>query len=345
MSVRATLLSLAILIGVLVGPTTALAQPSSVTQDMGGAALTQLSARPQASPGSGILSASPSSLKFSPIPYTRGEREESQSETEQVNINGFEATVQIESVSIEGPDASSFSVQYGNCEDDQLSANNSCDAGIRFQPASPGDKHAELLIDSDSASGPLVVPLEGYGLLGPEVNVASRESQLGNVLLGAAASHSFTVENSGDYQLYIQQAFLVSGTPKMFPLLSNTCSGQIVLPGATCEFTIGFEPTTPGEKDASLIFITNATPQINVLGVDGVGTQPVVANPAAPSPDVVPQSYTAPSPPLKLKGKSAAGRQRCHRRRHRSRGRQAARRAGSQDDARRVGVHELAHLA
>lgn len=344
MSVRAALLPLAVLLGVLVGPATALAQSGRASRGVH-AALTQLPALPPASAGSGTLSANPGSLKFSPIPYTHSEREENQNETEQVNIDGLEATVQIESVSIDGPDASSFSVQYGDCEGDQLSANNSCDAGIRFQPTSPGEKHAELLIDSDSASGPLVVPLEGYGLLGPVVSVGSKESQLGNVLLGAATSHTFTVENSGDYQLYIQQAFLVSGTPKMFPLLSNTCSGQIVLPGASCEFTIGFEPTTPGEKDGSLIFITNATPQINVLGVDGVGVQPAIVNPMPPSLSVAPQSYTSPSQPLKPKGKNATGKRRCHRRRHGSRGAQASRRARTQDDARRVGAHVLAHLA
>jgi hypothetical protein len=227
----------------------------------------------------GALSANPISLSFSAIPYTRGEHEESQNETEQVNINSLDAGVQIESVSITGPDASSFSVQYGDCEGDQMGENNWCDEGIRFQPGSPGAKHAQLVIKSDSSNGPLVVPLEGEGLLGPQVSLDSDESQLGDVPIGSTASHTFPVTNTGDYPLFIQQSFLVSGTPKMFPVLSNTCNGQIIMPGGSCEFTVGFDPTTAGEKDASLIFITNATPQINVLGVDGVGI--------APAPDVV----------------------------------------------------------
>src|ERR1700684_241851 len=175
--------------------------------------------------GTGMLSANPVSLNFSAIPYTRGDHEESQNETEQVNIDSLDAGVQIESVSITGPDASSFSVQYGDCEGEQLGENNSCDAGIRFQPSSPGLKQAQLVIKSDSSNGPLVVPLEGEGLLGPQVSLDSNESQLGDVLIGSAASHTFTVTNTGDYPLFIQQSFLVSGTPKMFPLLSNTCNG------------------------------------------------------------------------------------------------------------------------
>jgi hypothetical protein len=224
----------------------------------------------------GTLSASPNPAGFSAIPYTRGEREESQSEDQQINVEAHEAGVQIESLSITGPDASSFSVQYGDCENDQLGANNWCDEDVRFQPVSPGPKHAQLVIKSDASGGTTAVPLEGEGLFGPNVDLSSSESQLGEVPLGTVASHTFTVTDSGDYPLFIQQSFLVSGTPKMFPLLSNTCASKVVMPGASCEFTVGFEPATPGEKDASLIFITNATPQINVLGVNGVGVAPAL---------------------------------------------------------------------
>jgi hypothetical protein len=239
---------------------------------------------PLAGTGStGTLSANHNSLSFSAIPYTRGEHEENQSEGEQVNIEAREAGVQIESVSITGPDASSFSVQYGNCEGDQLGTNNWCDAFIRFQPLSPGLKHAALVVKSDASSGTIAIPLEGQGLFGPSVSLSSNESQLGEIPLGSAASHTFTVTDGGDYPLFIQQSFLVSGTPKMFPLLSNTCNTQILMPGSSCEFTVGFEPTTLGEKDVSLILITNATPQIHVLGLDGVGVLPKAA-PAGGSP-------------------------------------------------------------
>jgi hypothetical protein len=222
----------------------------------------------------GTLSANPDRVGFSAIPYTRGDREESQSEDQQIDFEAHEAGVQIESLGITGPDASSFSVQYGDCENDQLGANNWCDEDVRFQPVSPGPKHAQLVIKSDASGATTVVPLEGEGLFGPDVDLSSSESQLGEVPLGTAASHTFTVTDSGDYPLFIQQSFLVSGTPKMFPLLSNTCASKIVTPGASCEFTVGFEPTMLGEKDASLVFITNATPQINVLGVNGVGVAP-----------------------------------------------------------------------
>jgi hypothetical protein len=234
----------------------------------------------------GTLSAGPSPVSFAAIPYTQGQREESQSETEQVNVlDSQDAGTQIESVSLTGPDASSFSIQYGNCVNAQLHPGNSCDAGIRFQPLSPGPKHAQLVLQSDASNGPITVPLEGEGLLGPRIALDSSEAQLGNISLGLAAEHTFTIANSGDYPLFIQQSFLVSGTPLMFPMLSDTCSGKIVEPASSCAFTVGFHPTTAGEKDASIIFITNASPQINVLGIDGVGVESVLA--AQPSSQVL----------------------------------------------------------
>jgi hypothetical protein len=335
MLVRATLLSVAVF-----------ACAMSVCSALAEAGPAQLPNQLQGAASVGTLSANPSPLKFAAIPYTHGEHEEKegQNETEQVNVESLDGAVQIESVSIAGPDASSFSVQYGDCVDAQLSENNSCDVGIRFQPTSLGVKRAELVIESNYGSGPLDVVLEGEGLLGPQISVSSNESQLGNVLLGASSSHTFNVENSGDYPLFIQQSFLVTGAPKMFPLLANTCDGAVVTPGASCEFTIGFQPTTPGEKDASLIFITNATPQINVLGVNGVGIEPPVALSVTPPP-VALQPATAPLQLLKLAHKDGTRRQPCRRRGRGPQARKAARRARSLVKAPRSGLHARAHRA
>ncbi len=249
----------------------------------------------QAEPGA--LSANPGSLDFSPIPYSsQNSHEGEQNESEEVTIlNGPTGSTQIEAVSIAGPDASSFSVQWGNCEHDQLGPGNSCNMSIRFQPLSPGLKQARLTIASDSASSPLVVELEGTGLYGPRISLNSDQALLGEVTLGSSTSHTIVLTNTGDYPLGVQQAFRVSGTPLMFPVLSDTCSGQVVYPAATCAVTVGFEPTTPGEKDASILFITSSSLPVTVAGIDGVGVQPAT-QPAAPA-----SLFTATdSPPVTL---------------------------------------------
>jgi hypothetical protein len=250
--------------------------------------------------GSGItgtLSASPNPLSFAPIPYNQPSHEGEYQESEPLNIqNSHDASTQIESASISGPDASSFSIAWGgNCEHELLGTGSSCGMGIRFAPTSPGPKSASLVFHSDSSGAPLDVPLSGEALHGPSVSLSSSQALLGDVQIGSSAQATFTVTNTGDYPLFVQQDFLVSGTPLMFPITSDTCGGQIVHPGASCSLTVGFEPTTSGEKDAAIILITNSSP-INVLGIDGVAVRPVVvsipnlttplASPPADSPTV-----------------------------------------------------------
>jgi hypothetical protein len=242
----------------------------------------------------GTLSANPNPVVFSPIPYARPEQEGEGNENEQVNVLDSVAGTWIESVSIVGPDASSFSIQYGNCEHDLMASGNTCDAGIRFEPRSAGAKHAVLLIESDATDGTLEVPLEGTALEGPSLILSSRQALLGEVTIGGSAENVFTLSNNGDYPLYIERSFLVSGTPLMFPTLADSCSGHAIQPGATCSMTIGFQPSTPGEKSAGMILITNATPSIQVIGVDGIGVLPFVASPP-PTPVV---ASPASGPPI-----------------------------------------------
>ncbi len=250
----------------------------------------------------GTLSASPSTLSFSGIPFTApGSHNESEyNETEGFQIeNSVNASTRVEAASITGPDASSFSIQW-NCEGIVLNPGNSCGMGIRFQPTSPGPKTASLVIDNDSGT-PLVVPLQGVGLHGPQLNIDSVQALLGAVPLGSSARHTFNLSNGGDYPLFIQRAFLVTGTPLMFPIVTDSCTGQILYPSEACAITVAFRPTTLGEKSGALLFITN-TPAFTVAGLDGVG---VAANEALtehlPEPidataETVPPPAPAPAP-------------------------------------------------
>jgi hypothetical protein len=246
----------------------------------------------------GTLTATPDPLSFAAIPYTApGTHNEGEnSESEQVEIqNSANASTRIATTSIVGPDASSFSIQYDCGEGDVLGTNNSCGVGVRFQPTSPGPKSASLVLDSDSQGGPLVVPLEGEGRNGPKLSFSATQSLLGDVALGSSAQQVLGVTNTGDYPLLIQRTFLVSGTPLMFPVLSDSCSGQILYPTEACTITVGFQPTTLGEKDASLLFITNA-PMIGVAGFDGVGVRGEESSLALSSLTTAAPDSTSPAP-------------------------------------------------
>jgi hypothetical protein len=261
-----------------------------------------------ASAATGTPSPSPSQLTFAPIPYNPPESFEGENrESESLNIqNSSDFGTQLQSVSITGPDAGDFAVEWGNCENNLMWPNNSCGIGVRFRPSATGVRTASLVVHSDSAAGPIVVPLSGVGLHGPQLTLDTTQALLGNVALGGSAQHAFTVTNTGDYLLYIQRSFLVTGTPLMFPIRSDSCSGRILSPSESCTVTVGFQPTTLGEKSAAMLFITN-TPAIDVAGIDGVGvpgadeadpslSTPLVSAPAPSAPVAAPAVGAAPAP-------------------------------------------------
>ena len=251
----------------------------------------------------GTLSASPSSLSFSGIPFTapgsHNEGEYNATEGFQIE-NSANASTKIEAASITGADASSFSIQW-NCEGAVIGAGSSCGMGIRFQPTSPGPQSASLVIDNDSGT-PLVVPLAGEGLHGPQLSLDSVQALLGAVPLGSSAHHTFNLANTGDYPLFVERDFVVTGTPLMFPSLADSCSGQILYPSESCSITIAFRPTTLGEKSAALLFITN-TPAITVAGLDGTG---VAANEASTARSIEPTDAPAESGPAVTPAPAAA---------------------------------------
>ena len=112
--------------------------------------------------------------------------------------------------------------------------------------------------------------------------MSSYQELLGEVPLGDSVQHTFTLTNTGDYPLGVQQTFLVSGTPLMFPVLADGCNGQVIRQGASCSVTVGSRRHRR-QKDASLLIITSDPLPVTVVGISGAGAGPPAA---APSPAV-----------------------------------------------------------
>ena len=225
----------------------------------------------------GTLSSDQNALDFGGLVINQGN-----SNQQHVTISdNLSASVNVGNVQITGADASSFFVQNDGCPN-TLQPGNTCQVYVQFQPNSAGPQKAQLQIDNDGNTNPLVVSLTGEGLTGPAVTVTPPQAIYGNVPLGSQASQTFTMTNDGDAPLQIGAMFLVAGSPQVFPISANNCTDRQIAPGDSCKVTVGFAPIATGDKDGSLFVISNASnPGVTTIGLDGTG----VSATGAPAPD------------------------------------------------------------
>jgi hypothetical protein len=220
----------------------------------------------------GTLSASPSPLDFPSAPYFYG------TQTQNVNLQAsFDAGVQVSSITFTGPDASLFSLAYGqNCASQLINASGNCGVGVAFSPTAPGTYHAQMVIASDSPASPLTVPITATALAGPHAQITGGTTPgdvaFGDTALGTDASRTLTLANDGDFPLQVQQIFVLTGRPQTFFVTGDGCTLQVLTPGSTCELTVHFKPGVTGAADATLLLIANG-PGVSPFGLNGIGVR------------------------------------------------------------------------
>jgi hypothetical protein len=212
-----------------------------------------------------------SSPSFEPQPYFYGGQERD------ANISNLSAfAVAGTSATIAGPDAASFSIGFNGCQF-VLNPGNNCNVGVNFNPSGAGTFNAQLELSNDGTVNPLVIPLSATALAGPNAVISPVQASFGDVAIGSAsAPRAFTIENGGDYPLQVQQIFVLSGTPQLFPISADSCSSHVLSPAATCQLTVEFHPNGAGERQGTVFVITNENGPVDTASFSGYGV---------PSPD------------------------------------------------------------
>ena len=206
-----------------------------------------------------------STPSFSPVPYYFGSQ---QQQVDVANTSPF--GVNVENITISGPDAAAFSINGSNCG--SLSSGANCNLQVQFTPNSAGSYEASLELTNNGTANPLVVPLEAIALAGPQATIEPGEIDFGAVKVNTAApTQQVKITNSGDFQLQVQQLLIISGSPAIFPLTNDECSQKALEPGEDCEVTVGFAPTKSGERNASVFLISNTPGPVSTASLSGEG--------------------------------------------------------------------------
>jgi Regulator of chromosome condensation (RCC1) repeat/Abnormal spindle-like microcephaly-assoc'd, ASPM-SPD-2-Hydin len=82
-----------------------------------------------------------------------------------------------------------------------------------------------------------------------------------------------TVTNSGAEDLTVSAVTLGGPDPAQFVQGSETCTGAPLVPNATCTVMVGFDPTSAGDKSATLTVTRNAPGSPAVVTLSGTGSR------------------------------------------------------------------------
>jgi hypothetical protein len=166
-----------------------------------------------------------------------------------------------------GADGFDFQVK-SSCQS-KLAAGSTCDITVTFNPRTPGDKTASLVISGQALGSPATARLSGTGvgakLVASSLRLAFAEQANGT----QSAPQSVTLSNGGNAALTFGKISL-TGTHASHFTQSNTCTSSLA-PGANCVVTVIYKPTAEGPKLASLSVTGNFgnMPVLIALFADG----------------------------------------------------------------------------
>jgi serine protease len=92
-----------------------------------------------------------------------------------------------------------------------------------------------------------------------------------------AQSVTLTNTNTGSTSLTMDPASITGSNAADFAMPTDTCSGVVLPPGATCSISVTFTPSTTGARTASLSVPSDASNSPNGVTLSGTGTMPAVS--------------------------------------------------------------------
>lgn len=86
--------------------------------------------------------------------------------------------------------------------------------------------------------------------LAPELQLAPETVDFGRVAVDGRGQRMLTVTNVGGGELIVSAVTVAGDDPDMFAAGAGDCLNTALAGGESCEVTVGFQPTTPGTRQA-----------------------------------------------------------------------------------------------
>jgi len=193
-----------------------------------------------------------------------------------IHSTGFVPLV-IQGVSIVSGNAADFTLsnQYGTCLTGMtLQVGQECDIRVVFDPTAAGTRGALLLISTAPPAVPYTVQLNGTGVaLVPQLTLSLPSLTFAAQTVNTSSGAQYVQLTSSGTGPVIISGVATSGlAAKDYKVTdqAGTCvEGVTLAPGAKCNLRVIFDPTTTGDRSASVVITDNAGG--HSFSVDGAG--------------------------------------------------------------------------
>lgn len=148
-----------------------------------------------------------------------------------------------ETIDLEPVDAPFEIDDVSHCDGTTLHHDGVCDVDVGFEPTAGGRFDATLVIDASAAEAKTVT-LTGFGVV-RGLTVSPESLDFGRIAVGdTSAAQTITVTNTGNTDEPVTSVNVAAP----FRVASDGCSGTTLVPDGSCQVSVTFAPTAPGDQ-------------------------------------------------------------------------------------------------
>ncbi|HSY36618.1 MAG TPA: choice-of-anchor D domain-containing protein [Acidobacteriaceae bacterium] len=189
--------------------------------------------------------------------------------------NTSNSTTAVDTPTITGPNASSFSIGANTCVGVSLQSQQSCAVSVVYQAPTSGAPVLATLNITDGAAAVDTVSLYGSIITQPTITITPGPFSFGALTVGQSVQQVFHITNTGSANETLSNIYILlanSIAPSEYGL-QNSCTNPLS-PSDSCTVAVTFTPSTVGTYNAVL--------SISINGGVAVQTLPIPANVVVP---------------------------------------------------------------
>jgi lectin family protein/ASPM-SPD-2-Hydin domain-containing protein/HYDIN/CFA65/VesB family protein/putative pyrroloquinoline-quinone-binding quinoprotein len=151
-----------------------------------------------------------------------------------------------------------------------IPAGGSITVNLSFEPTQEGNFNGEIAMET--TGGNAAVGLVGSAGTAGTLKISSESNEYGPVQVGASATRSFTVTNTGGTTVTVTKSKPPSGAA--FAASTSLAEGTTIAPGETVTENVVFTPTAPGYTSAAWTINGDDSSGLHEVSFKGTGTVP-----------------------------------------------------------------------